>query len=379
MILFLFFGVVASVFYTVSTYIFTDESIVLMLRATKPGIQTFLDALRKNVPLVSANRAGLIVLVVLFVTSLMVLFTKQKIGKKTVILSLTIPTVLAFAYPIVSRDIFSYLYYAKMILVNQQNPYLVVPASNWGSDMWVGFLHNIERTYAYGPVALLINLLPMAVLGGSRLMVNFVAYKVICLFFYFFGGWLLVKIMRDIKIPLVLWILNPFVLNELLINGHNDLFMIVFFWLAIYFRQKAKNRFAIFAYLLSVGTKFMTVILLPILFLPKKWQNLLTLASIIVIGSYLIYNGNLLWYFSWIYFCLPYLKPSKPQIISILFLHFSLTMVYAGFLESGLWGPLSSSKIISSIAYMRKYFVPLFVVATVYPFFVRLFSFRRSS
>jgi hypothetical protein len=376
---FLILGILLSVCYVVFSYIFIDPSLLIMLGQSKPIIFELVAGLRGNVSLVLTNQVGLLIVILLCALSVIIVFTKKEISNRMLFLAVLIPSLLVFAYPMVSRDIFSYLYYAKMILVEHQNPYLVAPAVNWGIDMWVGFLHNTERVYVYGPIALLANLIPMAIIGAERFVANVLILKAVCLAFFLVGAWLFLKITKNRNVVAVLWILNPYIINELLINGHNDLMMIVLFWLAIYLKQKSKTMLAILAFALSVATKFVSVVLLPIFFLPKKLQTVLALFSIVVICSYFIYNGNLPWYYSWIYFCLPYLKLNKAQILSILFLQLSLTLAYAGFLQYGLWGTYPSSQIMVAIIRSTKLFIPLFVLATVYPFFLEKFNSRRFS
>lgn len=379
LVCFLILGVLLSVCFAVFSYIFIDQSLLIMLGQSKPVIFDLVSALRNYVSLGMTNQIGLSILILLCVISFILIMSKKAVSMKIIYLSLLIPGILVFAYPIVSRDIFSYMYYAKMILIEHQNPYLVAPMVNWGIDLWIGFLHNVERVYAYGPVALLINLVPMALFGAERFLINVFVLKIVNLAFFLFGAWLFLRITKNRNYVLVMWILNPYIINEMLINGHNDLIMIVFFWLAIYLKQKSQTLLALIAWILSVATKYVSVVLLPVFFMPKKLQRLMGLLAIVVIGGYFTNGGYLPWYYSWMYFCLPYLKLNKSQIFSILFLQLSLTLGYSGFLHNGLWGTYPNSQLIVAIMRSIKIFTPLFVLATVYPFFLGKFKARRLS
>lgn len=372
-------GVVLSVCFAVFSYIFIDQSLLIMLGQSKPVIFDLVSALRSYVSLGMANQVGLLILILLCVIAFILIMSKKVVSMKIIYLSLLIPGILVFAYPIVSRDIFSYMYYAKMILIEHQNPYLVAPMVNWGIDLWIGFLHNVERVYAYGPVALLINLVPMALFGAERFLINVFVLKAVNLAFFLFGSWLFLRITKNRNYVLVMWILNPFIINELLINGHNDLMMIVFFWLAIYLKQKSKTVLALLAWTLSVATKYVSGVLLPVFFMPRKLQKLLGLLAIVVIGGYFTYGGYLPWYYSWMYFLLPYLTLNKPQIFSLLYLQLALVLMYSGFLQNGLWGTYPSSHIIVWIMRSVKIFTPLFVLATVYPYFLEKIRVRLPS
>lgn len=379
LICFLILVVLVSIFYAISSYIFIDPSMLIMLGQSKPTIISLVSLLQSNFPLALVNQAGLTILVLLCAISVILVMSKKAVGMRVIYLSFLIPSILVFSYPIVSRDIFSYLYYAKMILVEHQNPYLVAPMVNWGIDMWVGFLHNVERVYAYGPVSLLINLVPMTLLGAERFLINVFALKTVSLAFFLLGAWLFLRISKNRSFVLVMWILNPYIINEFLINGHNDLFMIVFFWLAIYLKQKSKTVLALLAWMLSAATKYVSGLLFPVFFMSSRLQKLFGLLAIIVIGGYFTYHGYLPWYYSWMYFLLPYLKLNKLQIFSLLYLQLSLVFMYSGFLQNGLWGTYPHSQIIVSIMRSIKIFTPLFVLATLYPYLLEKIRLRRFS
>ena len=359
-------GILLSAVYTVYSYIFTDRALLTIVGQTKPGLEIFVEELQKNTPLELVNQLGFSLLILLLLIAAYMVFSKKTVDKQTFWLALMIPFLLVFAYPTVSRDIFSYLYYTKMILVYHKNPYQVIPLANRAVDLWLGFVHNTDRTYAYGPISLLINLVPMAILGAEKLMVNLYFYKLTCLGFFLFGTWLLLQLTKNRNLVVALWILNPYILNELLINNHNDLMMIVFFWWAIYLWQNSKKLWSLLSYTMSIGTKYVTAPLLPLLFLSKKWQTILAIAVTILLPIILIYHGYLTWYFTWLYFCLPYLKLTKVQLVSWLLLQLSLTLGYAGFLETGMWGPPSSNALIYLMASSTKIFMGIFILTMVF-------------
>jgi hypothetical protein len=375
---FLIVGVLLSFTYTVLSYVFVDKPLLTILGQTKPGVLSAIDSLQRNIPIVYVNRVGAYLAILLFLVAMILVFSKKTVGKSVYFVALLIPCLLAFAYPMMSRDIYSYLYYAKMVVIHHQNPYLITPLANSASELWLGFVHNVDRVYAYGPIALLSNLIPMVVLGAEKLIVNVYFYKLTCLVFFMVGSWLLLRLTRNRSLVLVLWILNPFILNELLINNHNDLLMIVFFWWAIDLKENSKTLMSLLAYSLSVGTKFVTAPLLPILFLSKKWQTALSTLFLTLLPIFLIYHGYLTWYFSWFYFCLPFLKLTKTQILSLLLLQLSLTFGYAGFLETGMWGHPSSNLLIVTLANATNILIALFILTMVYPF-LRLYIAPRAS
>lgn len=376
--LLLVFGILSSAFYSVFSYIFTDKAVLSMLEQTKPEFTQKIIGLQKIVSLPLINMISLVLLLTLIVVLVILIFTKKSVNKLNFSLAIAIPCLLAFAYPVVSRDIFSYLDYAKMVAIYHQNPYMVAPQLNSNFDLWLGFVHNTERVYAYGPIALLINLIPMMLLGAEKLIVNVYFYKLTCLVFFLVGAKLLLELTKNKNLVIILWILNPFIINELLINGHNDLMMIVFFWGAIYLQKKSKNLLALLMYSLSVGTKFVTAPLIPILFLSGKWQSIAATIVTVILPGYLIYHGYLPWYFTWIYFCLPLLKLTKAQILALLLMQLSLTLGYAGFVETGMWGPASANVIIAFAAKMTNPLIYLFMLSMIFPYLQRKLSPEKS-
>lgn len=362
-------GILLSAVYAAYSYIFMDRALLTIVGQTKPGLEKAVEQLQRSVSVVFVNQLGLVLLIILFLVATFLIFSKKIVSVRNLWLALMIPCLLVLAYPTVSRDMFSYLYYPKMILVYHQNPYQVTPLANSAVDLWLGFVHNTDRTYAYGPVSLLMNLIPMAILGAEKLLVNIYFYKLSCLGFFLFGTWLLIKLTKNINIVAALWVLNPYILNELLINNHNDLIMIVFFWWAIYLSQKAKKIWSLLAYTLSVGTKFVTAPLLLLFFLSKKWQTVLTTIVTIILPVILVYHGYLTWYFTWLYFCLPYLKLTKVQLVSWLLLQLSLTLGYAGFLETGMWGPPASNLLVQVMSNSTNIFIGIFMLVMIVPLF----------
>src|SRR3990167_8451909 len=105
----------------------------------------------------------------------LVLFYKSKIGFKYLKISTIVNTViLIFAYPFLSSDLFNYLFDAKIVLTYQASPYTHRPL-DFPHDEWLRFMRWIHRYSPYGPLWLVMSLLPAA-LGFGKIF----------LFFFFF-------------------------------------------------------------------------------------------------------------------------------------------------------------------------------------------------
>ncbi len=176
--------------------------------------------------------------------------------------------ILFFSYSAFSHDLFNYMFDARIVTAYQQNPY-VHSALDFPSDLWTRFMHWTHRTYPYGPVWLVLTL-PASMLGFGKFVLTLFNFKLLFLFFHLSNIYLINKILKkaDPKLSLLgtaVYAFNPVVLIESLVSPHNEVLMLFFLLLAIYFVICEDNKLAaIFNLLLSAGIKFVTIILLPI-------------------------------------------------------------------------------------------------------------------
>jgi len=218
------------------------------------------------------------------------------------------------AYPLFSHDIFNYIFNAKMVIIYKVNPHIQT-AIQFSSDLWTRFMHNVHTPapYAYGWTVL--SLIP----GIATLFNNFtIAFFSMKLFIY---GFLLLQlyILRKIILKLFpqqswrwwLFALNPLVLTETLIMGHNDVVMMSLVLISFWFLLKSKKIFdqpwslAICFLLISASIKYATIVLLP-LYLFKQLTKKLDFSSIASILLLLImfvrpdqlHSWYLIWAFS---------------------------------------------------------------------------------
>lgn len=249
------------------------------------------------------------------------------------------------AYPMVSRDIFNYLFNAKMILVYGQSPY-VHAAWDFPQDDWLRFMHNIHTPTPYGYVWTAISLIPIKI-GLPKFTTSLLAMKVFLTIFTLFQTFLVYKIANLIKLKnpwqrTLLVGLNPLLLTESILVGHNDIVMPTFALLGFYFlyqRENFKNKFfAGFFWLASVLSKLATVILAPLYLFYKKvdvffWGGLGLFAVILTRTSQ--FNS---WYFVW---SIPFLMLSKKSWAVTFGVLISLggLLRYAPFIYFGHWDP----------------------------------------
>lgn len=238
---------------------------------------------------------------------------------RAIYLAFIIGGVLFFSYPFLSHDFFNYLFDAKIVTVYHQNPW-THKALDFPLDPWLRFMHWTHRTYPYGPVWLLVSIVP-SFLALGKLLLNLIFFKVVFTVFYIATVFYLNKLDKTYAL---FFATHPLILIEGLINSHNDFIALtlgligVFYLLAkhtelpLKLRSLLKNNtlqtiFARIHFLASTGIKYMTV---GSIFLQKNkkspWNKVAFVITIGAIG-YTAYTMEIQpWYFLNIFIFIPY-------------------------------------------------------------------------
>jgi len=195
--------------------------------------------------------------------------------KKLVLAYFLLCLPLFISYNALSHDVFNYIFNARMVVKYGANPHVQV-ALDFASDTWTRFMHNTHTPapYAYGWTAL--SLIPY-VLGFGKfiitwLMFRLMAFVSLILLVY---DWWRYGIVAHIKIKLhevALVLINPLVLFEIIVNQHNDLWMMVPALMGIVFiatgqTQKWRVIAGWLLFIFSISIKYATVILIAGYFL----------------------------------------------------------------------------------------------------------------
>ncbi len=218
----------------------------------------------------------------LFIVSLSIFYTcylfflhasKQKKLSNTQMFSLIGVTalILLFSYPaMLSFDVFNYVATAKVTFLYHENPYIVMPIE-FLRDPLLLFMHAANKTALYAPFWIFLTGVPFLLGFGNVLLILF-HFKLLAITFYFLTTFLLWKMTKSIY-KVVFFALNPLVVIECLVSGHNDIVMMFFLLLSIYFFTHKNSGKSLFFYLCSIGIKYATLILLPVFFISwlKKW------------------------------------------------------------------------------------------------------------
>lgn len=204
--------------------------------------------------------------------------------KEILILVGIVSIIFAIVLPFTSSDIFYYMGTGELDSRYNQNPYYVSMEEYYTQNQ-----ENIQdeilqkgavsywrkTTVVYGPIWTLI-----------CKMLTFISFKNITLCLYIFklanviahciNCYLIYKITNK-KSFACIYGLNPFILLEGITNVHNDIIVITFILLGLYFLLKKKNLLVATIFLsLATGIKYFAIMLLPIFILTyyKNEENL---------------------------------------------------------------------------------------------------------
>lgn len=268
------------------------------------------------------------------------------------IIILGVSAILFLSYNAFSYDIFNYIFDAKIVTHYHANPYLN-KALDYPAEPMLSFMHWTHRVYPYGPVWLLVTI-PISFAGLQFFLPTFYLFKLLMLVSYLLTAYVMGRIVRIIapeseRFAVALFALNPLVIFETLVSGHNDMFMMLLMVSSLLFLLQRKRSLSLLFFLLSIGTKFATAFLLPIygmLYLQRKkldeayWNVLMRWGVGLMFFAVLVasYRSNFQpWY---LLFCLPFvalITDTKKILYPTLFISVVALSNYIPYLYTGSW------------------------------------------
>lgn len=250
-----------------------------------------------------------------------------------------ITLLLVCSYPAAfSYDFFNYLFTAKTVLVYHQNPYLVTPLQFAGIDPWINFMRWTHLPSAYTPLWIGLSLIPY-VLGLGYFLPVLLSTKLFIAGFYLLTCIGVVKIMqhkdgKHAATSLVLFALNPLVIIETLVSGHNDIVLVAFAMCAVLYLSQKRYISAWGMLALSIAAKFMTIFLIPVFWL-KRNRSFMLGVMLTGLAIVILRREFLPWYWVWI---MPFVAivPDIPWITTFaISISFGLLLSYAPYLYFG--------------------------------------------
>jgi len=186
--------------------------------------------------------------------------------KQMLLLIMLISFIFILVLPAFSSDIYYYIGDSWLQAKYNQNPYYVTVADLEEAGVTDEILANTgywkETTSVYGPLWSMISRTLASVSFGSVTIALFV-FKLAAYVVHIANSYIIYKITKSTKYMLI-YGLNPLVLMEFLGSVHNDIYLIFFVLLALYYLIRKKNIYYTILFLaLSISIKFSTVLLVP--------------------------------------------------------------------------------------------------------------------
>ncbi|GAC1429447.1 MAG: hypothetical protein NVSMB65_02800 [Chloroflexota bacterium] len=156
-------------------------------------------------------------------------------------------TVLAMTPGLLATDIYSYAAYGRLLLAHHANPFFVPPAA-YPHDPVYPYLYWKGTLSIYGPLWVGACALLMMVSGSGRMEV-ILSFRALALLAHLVNALLVARILGALRRPppvvalgTLLYAWNPLVLFESAYGGHNDVVMLTFVLLGLWWCARAEQR-----------------------------------------------------------------------------------------------------------------------------------------
>ena len=325
----------------------------------------------------------LILLWILYGTTIYFVSKKKINAKNLGIIILCVVGILTFSYNAFSHDIFNYIFDAKIVTYYQENPYLK-KALDFPGDPMLSFMQWTHRTYPYGPVWLAVSI-PFSYAGLQYFLITFYLFKLLATISFLVTAWFIYKIveLQNKKYALLataFFALNPLMIIEFLVSSHNDILMLTLAVISVYLLLKRKIINSGILFLLSVGVKYATAFLAPmmgiILLKPQYFEKAVYIGIGSMIGAIIaasIKSGNFQpWYFSYVVVLAALVSFKKYIGVPVALFSFFACLYYIPYLYTGSW----DSPIPTILAYGLSIAVICSII--VYAYFIFMSLRKRS-
>lgn len=253
---------------------------------------------------------------------------------------------LVFSYPAFSYDLFNYMFTAKTVLLYRKNPYEVIPLQFASIDPWVNIMRWTHLPSAYTPLWIALTL-PAYFFGFHTFLIILWNMKLLVVMGYVLAVRATQLILRSLEpegelTGTVIIALNPLIIVETLVSGHNDIVMMAIVLWAIVLLQRKKLRMFWFVWALSVALKLMTIVLAPVFWLTTRkpqgaWRLWSLIAMFIGLIAVVSRREMLPWYWVWVMPFVALLPKYRTVTLLAGAFSFGLLLRYAPYLYFGDW------------------------------------------
>lgn len=221
----------------------------------------------------------------IFLLYILILKNYKKIfkSKKQIFALILIVAVLfMIVIPCTSSDVYSYIATGWSAAHYKENPYYISPGQIVDNTGQNEFMFNKVaanwryETAVYGPLWTMICTV-LSWMSFGNIDIALLVFKLVNLMIHLINCRLIYKITKK-NLFVIIYGLNPCILFEALSNVHNDIFIILFVLLAIYFVTKKKNLFlAVMFIAMATAVKYLAILILPFIVLyAVKEKNIKT-------------------------------------------------------------------------------------------------------
>lgn len=267
--------ILLAIFYLVTSILFAMPSILYLIKNKTiynfVYIYTYTFKAIKTVYDKYANAIiYLILFFLLFFLYFMLLKKVNKIfksNKKMFLFIAIIGLLFSIIIPTTSLDVYSYIGNGWVESNYNENPYYTSVqdiTNEYGKDEMLGKVARCWRDepVVYGPVWQFICKILTSISFGNITCALYI-FKLASFIIFLSSSILIYKITKK-KFFTILFALNPLILFEGLSNVHNDLYLVFFILLAIYFLKNKKNNFlSIVCIAIATGMKYLSILLFP--------------------------------------------------------------------------------------------------------------------
>ena len=188
---------------------------------------------------------------------------------------------LLFTEPSLSDDVYRYIWDGHL-LSSGVNPY-AFPVNSPLLDAFSVPLRNLVNHNWMASPYLPISQLVFAVVEGLAPQ-STLAFQITAVIFDLLTGWLVLDILRLVRMPeqnVLIYLWNPLVIIEFSHSAHVDALMIFLVMLALHFFIKRNSFGSAIALAASTLTKFLPILLVPILWWRWGWKERVVFAAIL--------------------------------------------------------------------------------------------------
>lgn len=195
--------------------------------------------------------------------------------KKLFIYILIVGIIFVIMLPWTSSDIFYYMGVGELDAEYNQNPYYTTMKEYYDQNsekiddkIFEKGAHNYwaNTVVVYGPVAQFIFRI-LAKISFKNIDVCILVFKLVNLLFHMLNCYLIYVMTKKLK-HVIIYGLNPFILLEFIGNVHNDIIIVFFILLSLYFLIKKERILpSVFFLAIATGIKYFSVLLLPVVIL----------------------------------------------------------------------------------------------------------------